>query len=80
MSAEKQEALAKHEEVVKQALRMASAATKIQSTFRGSMLRINLLRSKKQQAALIKAASEISCAWRRFYCRREYVQIVRGMA
>ncbi|KAL7478901.1 hypothetical protein ACHAW6_004656 [Cyclotella cf. meneghiniana] len=79
MSAEKLLALAKHEEVVKQALRMASAATKIQSTFRGSMLRINLLRSKKEHAALTNAASKISCAWRRFCCRREFIHIVRDV-
>eukprot|EP00804_Cyclotella_cryptica_P025103 CCRYP_012973-RA/>CCRYP_012973-RA protein AED:0.32 eAED:0.32 QI:263/1/1/1/0.83/0.71/7/1564/581 len=78
-SFEEQEELAKHEEVVKQALRMASAATKLQSTFRGSMRRIKLLRSKEEEAALTKAATGISCAWRGFCCRREYIQTVRDV-
>lgn len=79
ITSDEQEQLAKHEEVVKQALRMASAATKLQSAFRGSMLRIKLLQMKKNAAALANAASGISRAWRRFYCRRKYIQIVRDV-
>jgi hypothetical protein len=55
-----------HEELVRQALRMAGASTKIQSVFRGHMAR-----SEKRAAAFkIVQATKIACAWRGFVARR----------
>ena len=55
-----------HEELVKNALRMASASTKIQSVFKGGMTRSKLARDKLK----IVQANKIACAWRGFVARR----------
>lgn len=55
-----------HDEVVKNALHMASASTKIQSVFKGSKVR------SKMNEENVKAAKaeRIVCAWRCFVARR----------
>jgi hypothetical protein len=57
---------AAHEEVVKNALRMASASTRIQSVFKGSTVR----RKMNEEKVKMTKAEKIACAWRCLVARR----------
>lgn len=53
-----------HQEVVMNALRMASASTKIQAVFKGSKVRSKLARDRIQQQVVNVAATSIQAKWR----------------
>ena len=73
----------KHDELVKEALLMATASKKIQAVFRGKQVRNNIEAEKKAEEARLtlcmNAATLIQAKWRAFVAVRSFVHTVSNI-